>query len=237
MKQKLQLLIPITALLMGMLYFVEPFLSSWFEIVDPVVCRTVFMPIDWAIFAIKLPILRLSENWGVFIFDVAPELIFLLFLFYLFKVIRKQWTGKQRRPALIFIGACCLLCGAMLSLGWTSTARRVNTFRIGGWTRLMWSGGASHVRTEALEFMRETTQADPPKSDWPLSLQKLGYWMRIEHDNQLMLVGLGRVIGMAEEFGFVIQDPNMPTPQPHYLESDEYLRLWKLADGIYFFMT
>ena len=123
----------------------------------------------------------------------------------------------------------------MLPLGVTHIDRHKNAYAIGGWTRLMWSGGGTHVRNAALEFMQETTQEAPPKSEWPGCLQRLGYWLLIEPDNQLVLVGLGRAYGMGSEFGFVIQGSEAPPPQSHYLEFGGPPRLSRLANGIYFF--
>ncbi|MBN2390063.1 MAG: hypothetical protein JXR84_05045 [Anaerolineae bacterium] len=210
MKHRLKPLIPTAFLLVGLFYLLESFLSGWFEIVDPVIYRNVFVPIDWIVFIrLTFPFFRLSENLALFIPDIVFGLIFLLYVLYFFKVVRNRWMEeKHRRLAFVPITVCCLVWCLLLPFGGTYFARRINAFRVGGWTRLMCSGGASRVREDALEFMQETAQADPPRSEWPLSLQKLGYGLRIEHDNQLVLVGLGRAIGMAAEFGFIIQKPS-----------------------------
>ncbi|HNT75941.1 MAG TPA: hypothetical protein PKH77_13080 [Anaerolineae bacterium] len=240
MKQGLRLLIPTIFLLMGLFYFLEPFLSGWFEIVDPFIYRTIFLPVDWIIFfGLGLPFFRLSEKLGPVAEDIAFGLIFILYLFYFFKVVRRRWAEEKcKKLALVPIIVCCLMWCVTLPLGGTYNARRFNAFRVGGWTRLICSGGATRVRTDALEFIQETTQATPPRSEWPSSLQRLGYGLKIEHDNRLVLVGLGRAIGMAAEFGFIIQDSSASPPIPHYLERDgENPQLWRLADGIYFFMN
>lgn len=235
MKRKLPLLISIVFLLVGLFYFLEPFLSGWVEIVDPIIARNIFVPIDWIILMVTLPLYQLSSQLALVTPDIVFGLMFLLYVFYYLRVICNQKRENLKRLTIVPIIVCCLLWGIMLPLGWTCTSRRINAFRVGGWTRVMWSGGPSRVRTEALEFMQATTQAAPLKSEWPLSLQRLGYWLRIEHDNQLVLVGIGRVIGMADEFGFVLQDPEAPPPQSHYFRLDPPPRLSRLADGVYFF--
>lgn len=99
----------------------------------------------------------------------------------------------------------------------------------------MQAGGHFVVKEEAVNFMDNTLQSSPPQSEWPPSLQKLGNWMRIEHDNQLVIVGIGKMFNMADEFGFIIQKEGNYEPKPHYFGQTEYVKLWELEDGIYLF--
>jgi hypothetical protein len=76
---------------------------------------------------------------------------------------------------------------------------------------------------------------EPTDSEIPISIKKLGYWVMIEQDKKVLLVGIGHMFNMADEFGFIIQNDNRSLPIPNYLARSEFYRIWKLADSIYFF--
>lgn len=236
-------ILPILFIICGLFYFFEPVLSAWFEVVDSSIAEIVFLPITWIIFVISMPIYLLAfgvlgiENSLVVVYvtDVLFLLAFLCYLAYFMIVVRKKWTTKQKRLALFPLVAFPIFWLALLPIGTTRIERRINSFSIGGWTRMMFAGGSTIIRSDGIKLLESTNQEEPDMDEWPSSIKILGGWVVVEKDKQLLLVGIGRMFNMADEFGFIIPKETGETPIPRYLEKSEFYRIWKIADGIYFF--
>lgn len=239
MKSKRQI---ITALFLfiffacGLIYFFEPFLSSWFEIVNPSIARNIFLPIDWTlIIVILLPLSFLPYNIATFLPDIFFGLMFFIYVVYYLKVIRQTQTEIYKKIAITPLIIFPLFFIIMSPVGHTFFERGINAYEIGGQSRLMLAGGSTVVRKEGLELLKSTTDTSIEQSALPSSLKKLGYWAVLEHENKLVIIGAGRLFNMADQFGFIIQEHSDPKPSPKYAENYDYFKLWELSDGIYLF--
>jgi len=162
---------PLAIFLIGFWYFFEPFLSHWFEIVYPLIARSVFFPFDWIL------IFGVLTNFSFFPFDFwIPDLVFLIifgmYLVFYLKVVRQKWLSVYakfaRMPSIIFPIIWVLL----LPLGFTYFGRGINASVVGGWSRLMLAGGPSVVRTESMGRLESGSESSLSYSDLPPALQK-----------------------------------------------------------------
>lgn len=242
MKEKTKKTIPIIFLVYGLFYFLEPVLSGWFEIVNPSIFRILFLPFDWIIFLLTLPIaFSLSDvgengmNYYIFLGDIVFAVVVVVYLIFCMKNYWMEDNLKKRRiyslPLVVFL----ILFVITLPLGINANARHFNSFILGGRTLLMFAGGTSHVRDEAIEMMKQTTDENPSESELPSTLKRLNGWVEIEHDNHLVIVGFGRAYGMADEFGLILLEDLHSEPNSRYINSLDFHRLWKLEDGVYFY--
>lgn len=240
---KNRVILPAIFIVYGLFYFFEPVLSAWFEVVNPSIAKTIFLPIHWVTFIISMPIYLISflavgeENISTisYVTDFLFLLFFICYLIYYVVVIRKNWTIEQKKLALFPLFIFPIFWLALLPIGVTNIERHINSFPIGGWSRMMFAGGPKTIKEDGIKLLESTKQEYPEDEELPPSIKKLGYWVKVERDKQLLLVGIGRMFNMADEFGFIIQKENGKTPIPHYLEKSEFYRVWKIADGIYFF--
>lgn len=228
--------LPIIFLLYGLYYFLEPFLSGWFEVVNPSIARTIFLPLDWMSFAfVAFPLALIFGEIALH----APDFLFIFFFAcytaYYFWIGRHKNNVRQKYLALSPLIIFPLLFVVMLPLGFTAIDRRVGSFPIGGWSRLVFAGGPSRVHEEAIWLLNNTEEQQPDRSKVPPALKRLGGWITIEHENDLVILRLGRTSGMADEFGFVFQETDTDEPGSDYLAEFNFLRFWKLADAVYFY--
>jgi hypothetical protein len=130
-----------------------------------------------------------------------------------------------------------LLCGVIYPIGTIPTDGRISSYAIGGQMRVMWAGGASQVRNEALDFIDTTTHSNPPSSEWPVSIRALGaVFVKVDKNSRTVNVCLPRVDVFANQFGFLIRDAGASIPDINrYVGKIDGYRLWKLADGIYLY--
>jgi hypothetical protein len=236
-------ILPVLFFVCGILYFFEPILSGWMEIVDPAIAAELLLPMKLIVFTISLPFYLLAfavlgnENSLIvaYVIDILFLLAFLGYLVYFMGIIRKKWSPNQTRLALVPLVVLPMLWFALLPIGATKIERRINSFSIGGWTRMMFAGGSTIVRSDGIKLLESTNQEEPGMDEWPSSIKNLGGWVVAEKDKQLLLIGIGRMFNMADEFGFIIPKEIGETPIPRYLEKSQFYRIWKIADGIYFF--
>jgi hypothetical protein len=235
--------VPIAFIVYGLFYFFEPVVSAWLEVVSPSIAATTFLPIQWVTFLITLPIYFIAsailgeENSFAIAYmaDVLFLLVFLCYIAYFVRVITKKWSAEHKKVAVFPLIAFPIFWLALLPIGATKIERHVNAFSIGGWSRVMFAGGPKMVREGGIKLLESVKQGQPTDEEIPPSIDKLGYWVQIEHDPKLVLVGAGQMFGMADAFGFIIPEENGRVPLPHYLEESEFYRIWKIADGVYFF--
>ena len=235
MKLKIKKAIPLIFLLYGLFYFLEPVLSGWFEIVAPFIARNVFLPIDWMLFVFALPFSFRLGDTNIRFPDTLFWIIFLAYLAYYYLVIRHEAEQRSKKLALLPLLIFPLLFILLIPLGMNSLDRRINSFPLGGWSLLMMAGGPEKVRGEAIQLLDTTTEERPSDSELPISLQIVGGWVGLEHDHHVVVLGRGRMAGMADEFGFIFQKDVTAEPSAHYLERFDFQRFWKLADGVYFY--
>lgn len=236
MKNFIKTHLPIIFLLYGLYYFLEPVLSGWFEIVNPSIARTIFLPLDWVSFAfVAFPLALVFGEIALYAPDFFFLILFGFYSAYYFRIGRHENGIRQkylaRSPLIVFP----LLFVAMLPLGFTSIDRRVGSFPIGGWSRLVFAGGPSRVHEEALWLLNNTDEQQPDRSELPPALKSLGGWVTIEHENDLVILSLGRSSGTADEFVFVFQNIDEGKPNSTYLAKFDFQRFWKLFDAIYFY--
>ncbi|MCP4143595.1 MAG: hypothetical protein GY755_25465 [Chloroflexi bacterium] len=225
--------IPSAYFLFGLFYFFEPFLSSLFEIINPFIARNLFLPIDWMVFVITLPF---NAILGFYFPDTVFIIITISYLAFFFsKPIQTGWADKQKRLAFSPLVIFPLIFLIMSPLGlFYYGQKRVNSNVVGGWTRLILAGGVDVIRADSSELLKSSNEY-PADEEILASIEKLGYWTKIEQDKKILLVGVGRLFNMADEFGYIIQDDNKPLQLPDYLERSEFYRIWKFSEGIYFF--
>lgn len=99
----------------------------------------------------------------------------------------------------------------------------------------MLAGSPTRVRQEAMQLLNSTREERPDWSELPPSIKKLRGWVGVEHENRLVIIGLGRMFNMADEFGFVFQETDNGEPSSTYLESYDFQKFWKLAEGVYLY--
>jgi hypothetical protein len=224
--------ITVVYILAGLFYLFEPFLSPWFEIVNPSFARNIFLPIEWMVFIVSL---LLPGDLGLYFPDIVFGLATLFYLAYTIKIARADWTKKQKRFAITPLVIFPLIWALMIPLGLSFYGmKRVNSCAIGGWSRMVLSGGADTIRSDGYDLLNSSNEY-PSDNEIPSSIKKLGYWVEIEQVSKVLLVGIGRVSGMSDEFGYIIYNGSKPLPIPQYLADSEFYRIWKLADGVYFF--
>jgi hypothetical protein len=238
-----KVIFPALFIIVGLFYFFEPVISAWFEIVDSSVAASIFLPINWVVFiplyligqVIYLTTGNESISVVTYIYDYIFLFFYLIYLTYFITIIRKNWSLQQKRLSLFPLIAFPLFWLGMFPIGATNIERHINSYSIGGWSRMMFAGGAEIIRDDGIKILENTRQESPAFENLPSAIKKLGGWVWIEQDKQLVLVGIGRMSGMSDEFGFIIQGEIGAVPIPHYIENSQFYKIWKLADGIYFF--
>lgn len=212
--------IGVIVFLTGLASLFLPHLSGWMDIVFP---------------SIAYEFLILFFFWEILF--VGSLILLLLFVLVSFK----QKASRNKK----FLFTSCAV-GLML-LFWAiypdfataeflGTKQRFSFFEIGGQTRLLWAGGAKTVRTDALLLLSQETDKDGfvRQDQWAASLRKLGvYWIQVERETQSVIIFIPRTAFFdAAQFGYLISAK--PEPDPGALHADWY-RVWKRAEGIYFF--
>ncbi|HUH97308.1 MAG TPA: hypothetical protein VLZ89_08130 [Anaerolineales bacterium] len=224
--------IPAVYILAGLFYLFEPFLSSWFEIVNPLIARFFFLPIDWTLFVVTL---LLPGDLGFYFPDIAFGLATLFYLAFFVKIIGADWADKEKRFAFAPLVIFPLIWVLMSPLGLSYNGlKRGNSLVVGGWSRMILAGGADQIRVDGYTLLRSPNEY-PADGEIPPSIRELGSWVEIEQDNKILLVGVEGVVGMDDEFGYIIYDKDKSLPLACYLAASEYYRIWKFADGVYFF--
>lgn len=123
--------------------------------------------------------------------------------------------------------------------GLTFTDRRVDSFQLGARYRVIWAGGASKVRQEALALLAATSEVHPTRSEWPDSIRALcASGVKVDKKAQLVDVEIPRrrFFVWGDQFGYLITEANAEEPvivdEPPVVYGH---RLWKIADGIYLY--
>jgi hypothetical protein len=175
---------------------------------------------------------RISRYWsGLFllnpIFTLVAFLSFLIQGVYLFFAFYKKWSRNRK----ILIGMCLIMLTLMWSIAIPNVTMRIRCFPVGGWTRIMWAGGASKVRREALHLLDTASHGATSRSEWPDSFKALGaVGVMVDKETYTVNVSIYRQDHFADQFGFLIQKEDAPIPKIAHEH-----RIWKLANGIYFY--
>ena len=220
--QKHAAFIPGLFVLAGLLYLLGPFVAAWLEIVAPFLARMLAFPV------------------GRYALDVAFGLVALLYIAYLVTVLRSSRTRREKALAFLPLAILPLIWAAMSPLRQSVYGQEVESAYVaGGWTRMMLAGGPAAIRAEALDLLASPEQdalhTTIPDSEVPPSLRKLGDWVSVQRDYGLVLVGIKPVAAGGNEFGYMIQAGRTPLSIPWFFEYASNLRVWKIAEGIYFF--
>ena len=230
---------PTTLLCIGLFYAIHPILSGIFEVLDPYIARTIFLPFDWLLFAFAFPMLFLFEEVSQYYYDIVFVLIFLGYIVYFMKVVRPKWDGTPKKLAIFSLILIPVIILVLSPLGITFQERRINSFQIGGWLYLQFTGNINDITKEAQDLVEYHSGKEylyRQKSELPPTISQLGGWVKVDNENQIVYVGKGSMTGMSAEFGFMILVKDTQSPSSSYLEKNNILRVWKLAEGIYLFM-
>jgi hypothetical protein len=176
--------------------------------------------------------------WLTFYICIVPLVIVQILCLVL--AVRKKWSPGYKLSIIIL---SAILASAALSYwyGPTGTERRVASFPAGAWTRLMMAGGAARFRDQVLRLADTTTSPTPAESEWPDSVKRVGaYLVEVDETDEIVAV---YVPSLGDTFGFLVQDPEAPPPEisyarPGFPDDPEHFRghrLWKLAEGVFFF--
>ncbi len=226
--KKRRVLIPVAFLLIGLFYTLEPFLSGWLEIVDPWVTQNFIFPVNLIIFG-------LSPNYWEWFPDIVFGSLLFIYLIYSLLAYRHNWTKTQKRFILAPFAIVIFTWLITAPLGVTFWNKRVNSFPVGAWSRMMLAGGPDIIQKDGLSLLAISSSANLAKDKIPPSILKLGSWTEIEDEDHLLLVGIPPMNHMAGQFGYIICLENGQTPIPHRLARSGNYRIRKLSNGIYFF--
>ncbi|MDH5507773.1 MAG: hypothetical protein OEZ02_11195 [Anaerolineae bacterium] len=213
-------------LCLGLFYMLNPFLFSWFEIVNNHIARTLFLPINWILVVVFFPL--------VDYIDIMALIMFIGYILYFGVTIRPNGGEKDVKFARNSLVLLSLIWIIMSPMGITYMDRTMGGYPIGGWSRIILAGGPSEVRRDTSALINSEKQEGETIYELPDSLDGLGYWAKIEREKNIVYVGLGSMFNMADEFGYIIQAEDGPLVIPNYFDDDWY-RTWKIFDGIYLF--
>jgi hypothetical protein len=144
-------LIPITFALIGLFYLFEPFLSAWFEVVNPFIARNVFLPMDWIIFTISFLAHSLPNDLEQWLPDILFGVATIFYLAFFTKITQTDWPNKQIRFAFLPLVVFPLIWLLMSPLGLSFFGeKRMNSYVIGGWSRMMFAGGPDIIKKMVL---------------------------------------------------------------------------------------
>jgi hypothetical protein len=201
----------VLVLILGLILLLYPIIDGWGEI---------FFPGGQDRFLITLLL-----HAAIIIVVILHIICFTVALF-------RSWSIK----VLIYM---VLPIGLLIGIGVTQTQRRIESFKLGAQTRVIWAGGPSKVRQEAIALLATTSDLSPPPPQWPPSLQALGaVYIELDKNAQVVDVKIPpqRFMYMVgDQFGYLIMDPEAKAPisTDHYEEDGK--RIWKIADGIYLY--
>lgn len=209
---------PAIVFVLGIGFLFGPYLDGWSEVFCPRISHYLWMlVIVWRWVAL-----------GAFVSHCV----------YFAITLRRKWSLKYRVLVTIPLVILPLTWRVMYPPGITTTDRRISSFAIGGWMRVMWAGGPSKVRNDALNLVDATSYSVPPKSEWPASIRALGAtYVEVHKGSRTANVYIPRQnVFFADQFGFLIRDAGAPAPDVnHYADAINGYRLWKLADGVYLY--
>jgi hypothetical protein len=209
---------------LGIVSLFLPHLSGWGEIVFP---------------SIAYFFLILYYAWSLFLLFA---LTFLGLSFVLAFV--KGWSRQQRKTSLILLVILLLAWQTVYPLwmtllgdsGFLATTRRVDSFPLGGRTRLIWAGGANNVRNDALTLLEVTSDEgrNIPSSEWPQTLRRLGITrISIDQETQTVIMYIPSAHFFdPDTFGYIACTCGVPDPE--VLHADGY-RSWQITEGLTFF--
>ena len=205
--------------LAGLLYLLGPYVDAWLEVVAPFLARWFTFPA------------------GRYAPGIAAGLVALLYLAYLVRVVRSQQSRRAKRVAFLPLLMLALIGAATIPL--RASFHGESAYVAGGWTRMMLSGGPAAVRAEALDLLaspeEDAVHTTVPRSDVPPSLRKLGDSVSVQRDYGLVLVGIKPIAAGANGFGYMIHAGRTPLSIPWFFQFASNLRVWKIAEGVYFF--
>ncbi|MDY7041454.1 MAG: hypothetical protein SVX38_11380 [Chloroflexota bacterium] len=212
----LRYLWPMAVFVLGIGFLFGPYIDGWCEIFCP----------------------RISHELRVLLLLWRP-LAFAAFtvhcIYSIFVLVRRRPLQYKIYIAIPLV-LLPLMWGVVYPPGVTYSDRRVSSFKMGGWTRVMWAGGPSKMRREALELIDTSSGTSSPEPEWPASIKALGaIHVRVDREARIVDVAIPPSTPYSDQFGFLIQDVDTPTPTVvGGSEGDEY-RIWQLADGIYLY--
>lgn len=209
----------VAVLLVGLLWIFYPFIDGASEIFYP----------GSTYIGIELLLLVTLVATVVVLFHIA---CFSLAVFY-------NRSAKYLVCMLIPLGLLAVINHILYPAGLTRTDRRIDSFQLGARYRLVWAGGASKVRQEALALLAATSEVNPAKSKWPNSIRALcASSVKVDKKAQLVDVEIPRLrfFVWGDQFGYLITKANAGKPvivdEPPIVYGH---RLWKIADGIYLY--
>jgi hypothetical protein len=229
--------VPIAFLLAGLFYLFQPIFSGSLEVLDASLAREITLPIDWLLFTLLFPIYLLFGTF--YVIDIIFAVIFTSYLVFVIRVASATRAIEVKRLVTAPLIAIFLLWLLLLPLGSTFQDRRINSFSIGGWIRMYLTGHPDELKREAQELLASSIDKEylyTYKSELPPVLSRLGGWAKVDHENRLVLVGIGSMSGISAEFGYIIHPETLQTSHPGYLSDRKIAREWKLTEGIYLFM-
>lgn len=214
--RSLRYLWPMVVFVLGMHSLFNPYISGWCEVFCP---------------RISYELWGLLLLWGLLkLAAFAVHCIYSIFVFF------RRGPLKYKIYVAVPLVILSLMWGVLCLPGLTYTDRRVNSFKIGGWTRVVWAGGPSKVREEALELIDTSSDAEPPESKWPASIRALGaIRVRVNKESRTLDVAIPTATPYSDQFGFLIRDAESPVPKIAEGPYGGGHRIWQLADGIYLY--
>lgn len=207
---------PAVVLVLGIGFVLNPYIDGASEIFCPTISQGLWLALSvWQLIALM-----------AFIADCA---CFILAFFHRWSSFAKAVTATP----LVLLPVLWML---VYPPGITWTDRRISAFPIGGRMRVMWAGGPSKVREEALAFLATSQDSTPPESEWPASIRALGAgYVKIDQSTRVVQVNIPRRNVFADQFSFLIQSTDAPAPRANDKSGGHGHRIWELAEGIYLY--
>jgi len=189
------------------------------------------------IFTISFSFQDVLGDYEMWFPDIVFATVSILYLLVFFsKIVFSEWTDKLRKFAFLPLVLFPIVWLIMSPLGLSFWGeKRVNSYVVGGWSKMMLAGGPVALQNDSVYLLEYTNNPEPDWQDLPSAIKKLDGWVEIDFEKQLVLVGTGSMFNMANEFGFIIREKNGALPIPDYLAGSDFYRIWRLADGVYFF--
>lgn len=210
------------AFVAGFVSLFLPHFSGWNEIVFPELAWVgVFPYIFWVIF---------------FAISLGLSLVYILlsFLFH---------DSARNKVTFIFfsVGLIALFLGIhpdFFSGRFPGVNQRVNSFALGGQTKILWAGGIETIRNDALLLLNVDSDDEGWISSelWPNSLRRLDTdGIKIDKETQSILIYIEKAhLFDPDKFVYVITYNLDPTS---YIKKENDYRFWQLGEGVYFFQT
>jgi hypothetical protein len=174
-----------------------------------------------------------------YVIDIIFAFIFTGYLLFVIRVAPTARAIHVKRLATTPLIVIPILWLVLLPLGSTFQDRRINSFPIGGWFRMYLTGHPDELKREAQELLASSIDKEylyTYKSELPPVLSQLGGWAKVDHQNRLVLIGIGSMSGISAEFGYIIRPETLQASHSKYMSDHKIAREWELTEGIYLFM-